>query len=87
MADLILEFSLDENVLFFILRHKDKLDSIYGEGFVKKIFNKMYPDGINEAENYVKKKYAKRGFHNLLMVIASKFTELALSRESHDNPE
>lgn len=77
LAELILEFYLDENVLFFILRHKEKLDCIYGTGFVKKIFIKMYPDGITEAEKYVKKQYANRGFDNLLMVIGSKFTEIA----------
>lgn len=87
LAELILEFAMDENVLFFILRHKEKLDGIYGEGFVKKMFIKMYPDGINEAEKFVKRKYAKRGFDNLLMIIASKFTELAISRESHDLSE
>jgi hypothetical protein len=78
LAELILEFSLDENVLFFILRHKEKLDHIYGTGFVKKTFIKMYPDGIAEAEEYIKRQYANRGFNHLLMVISSKFTELTV---------
>lgn len=78
LAELILEFSQDENVLFFVLRHKEKLDCIYGAGFVKKLFIKMYPEGIAEAEQYLKTKYAKRGFNNLLLVIASKFTELTI---------
>jgi hypothetical protein len=78
LAELILEFSLDENVLFFVLRYKEKLDTIYGVGFVKRLFLKMYPEGITEAEKYLKHKYAKRGFNNLLLVITSKFSELAL---------
>lgn len=76
LAELLLEFSKDENVLYFILRNKEKLDQIFGAGFVKKTFLRMYPKGIEQAEEFVKKRYTVRGFDHLIGSITTKFSEL-----------
>lgn len=56
------KFRNDENVLFFLLRHKKDFDSLQGNGFVKKIIMKNYPAGLAEAESFLINNYEKRGF-------------------------
>lgn len=80
IAEIILSFNADENVLFFVLRHKEQLDKIYGAGFVKKIFRKMYPDGLAKADQFLRHRYTNRGFENLAVVITSKIAELQAAR-------
>jgi hypothetical protein len=76
VAELILEFSQDENVLFFILKQKSKLEDIYGIGFVKRIFAEMYPEDILKVKHFLKKQYLQRGFGNLLGSISEKCSQL-----------
>lgn len=76
LASLLLQFKDDENVIFFLLRHKKELDQIYGKQFVFKLINRMYPKGIEEASNFVLKQYKKRGFHHFIPVIKKKIAEL-----------
>lgn len=63
------KFAKDENVLFFILRHKKDFDSLQGNGFVRKIIIKNYPKGLLEAEVFLINRYTKRGFNELISLI------------------
>lgn len=73
------DFSTDENVLFFLLRHKEEIDSIFGQHYVRKLFMKLFPKGLPQAHKLLTQKYAKRGFTQLLPIIEEKFTDLGSS--------
>lgn len=73
----LLQFRDDENVLFFLLRFSRSLDSIYEEGFVLKLFSKMFSDGIPAAKAKLSVRYAERKFEHLLPQITQKLSTLA----------
>jgi hypothetical protein len=69
-------FHEDENVLFFILRHREQFDEAIGFNFVKSLYNEMHPGGLKDIEKLLVQNYSKRGFHNLLPLITTKLAEL-----------
>lgn len=75
-ASVMEKFQKDENVLFFILRHKPDLDNLYGTQFVFKLINRMYPKGIDQFSEFLVGRYKIRGFHHLIPKIRNKITEL-----------
>jgi hypothetical protein len=78
---LLFTFKEDENVIFFLLRCKEELDSLYGINAVIKLLEQMYPGGLQEVGHFLSKKYASRGFDNLLPVIANKIAELEVCKK------
>lgn len=76
IARIIPQFRDDENVVFCILRHKERFDKLYGGRFVFKLLSKMYAKGLPEAQNFISKRYTERGFNNLLPIIAAKMAEI-----------
>lgn len=78
-ARLMQHYRDDENVVFFVLRHKDSFEKAFGKRFVTKLFCRMYPKGLSEAENFLVKKYKERSFENIAPVINRLFTELEAS--------
>lgn len=75
-ASLIPRYRLDENVLLFLLNNREQLDKIFEVGFVVKLFHKMFPRGLDKAEQLLAKKYAARGFHHLIPLISEKISSL-----------
>jgi hypothetical protein len=69
-------FRNDENILFFLLLHKEQFDKLYGPQYLVKLFAKLYPNGIEEAADFIVKKYSHRGFDMLLPIILEKLAEL-----------
>lgn len=69
-------FHRNENVLLFLLRHQEQFDSLFGEPFTRKVFKKMFPDGLHTGEQFMLRRYGKRGFSNLLPFISEKIHEL-----------
>lgn len=69
-------FSKDENVLYYLLRHQVQFAAIYGSEYLRKLFKKMYPAGLDAAENFVNKAYKQRSFHNILPLIKGYFSQL-----------
>jgi hypothetical protein len=65
-------FHDDENVLFFLLRHEKEWKQYAGKRFVPNLLRKLFPQGIEEAEGWMMKRYAVRGFIDLLPVIQEK---------------
>lgn len=70
------QFRDDENVVFCILRNKEKLDRLHGPRFVAKMLGRMYSKGLKEAHHFLSRKYAERGFDHLLPVITKKISEV-----------
>jgi hypothetical protein len=73
---LFAQFRDDENVIFFVLRHHNQFDALYGPRFVVKLFCRLYPKGLKEAGHFLIKKYGHRGFDNLLPLVNAKISEL-----------
>jgi hypothetical protein len=67
----------DENILFFMLRHKKQFDTLFGENYVAALFNSFFPQGEKEALEFLQFKYAERGFENLIPVIENFYKPLA----------
>lgn len=76
VSHLLVQFKQDENVLYFILRFHSELDSLYGENFCFRLFDKMYPKGKNSIETYLSRKYTQRGFQNQIPEIKRFISEI-----------
>jgi hypothetical protein len=76
---LIQQFRDDENVVFFVLRHKESFDKAFGKRFITKLFCRMYPKGLPEAKDFLIKKYMDRNFDNIAPMISRLFIELEAS--------
>lgn len=68
------DFKQDENVLFFVLRHQEQLDTLFGSHFVIQLFTEMFSN-VKEAGKYISKKYEYRGFNQILPLITKKISE------------
>ena len=69
-------FKNNENVLFFLVRHSKELDAVIGKPYVSPIFHKIFVNGIQEAQESIIQKYAKRGFSHLAPLIHVKCQNL-----------
>lgn len=75
-AKLMQKFRLDENLIFFMLNYHKQLDELYGQQFVFKQLSRMFGKGIEGASQFLKKKYAARGFDKLLPIIGIRIAEI-----------
>lgn len=73
---ILIQFKEDENVLYFLLKHKTSFDKLYKTQFVARILKKMFPKGALEAAEILREKYTERGFHNLIESITSQVLSL-----------
>lgn len=71
---IIPKYAQDENVLYFILRHRDLFDKHLGKEWTKKFFKALHPHG---ALDYMTEKYTQRGFTNLIPEINEKLQLMA----------
>ncbi len=69
LRQMIAHFKEDENVIFFLLRHKEPLDSLYQEPFVRNCFEKIYPEGLRSVSQFLIARYTERGFVHLIPII------------------
>ncbi len=76
LALVLQKFKSNENVIFFLLRHQNELDKIYGKQFVFKLINRMHPKGIEETADFVLQQYKNRGFNHFIPAIKKKISEL-----------
>lgn len=76
MTRLIQQFRNDENVIFYVLRNHKTFDELYGNRYVIKLFSRMYPKGLKEAQRFLIKKYMERGFENVLPTIYAAALEI-----------
>ncbi|MBB64185.1 MAG: hypothetical protein CMO81_03900 [Waddliaceae bacterium] len=71
-------FSEDENVLLFLLLHKDEFERSYSEKFILSFFLDLHPNGLSDADLKVSKRFEERGFKDLLPLIRQKFSQLTV---------
>ena len=57
-------FSRDENVIYFLVRHRETLDKLYGYGFVRQLCQKWHPKGVKGIETLLISRYQTRGFNH-----------------------
>ncbi|MCE5318578.1 MAG: hypothetical protein LLG04_14600 [Parachlamydia sp.] len=77
LVPLLGDFTGDENVLFFIVRHSSALDAIFGERFTALTLSTMDPKGLAGVENLLTGQYTKRGFDHLLPLIKTQISLLS----------
>jgi hypothetical protein len=59
----------DENVLFFIVKHKSCLDQFMGRGFVKKQVMTLFSKKEEQLTHFIVQRYKKRGFEDKIPFI------------------
>ncbi len=62
---ILIQFKEDENILLFLIEHKNDFDQLYKTQFLVRILKKMFPKGVEEASKIIQQKYQKRGFVQL----------------------
>lgn len=67
-------YRTNENVLFFIMRKKESLTTIYGSSFFRQLF-KASPKKKDPVSHLIQSKYRMRGFEHLLSSIHQFSTE------------
>jgi len=77
LAKIMVNFRDEENVMFFLLRHHQEFDRCYGSQFIAKFFNKMFPKGLIESQQFLSERYTNRGFENLVPLIVMKMAQLS----------
>lgn len=70
MSKLILniaaQFSTNENVLFFLIRHQPQLDALCGSNTITKWIKKLFPNGLKDVQEFLVTKYRERGFEQII---------------------
>jgi hypothetical protein len=59
----------NENVLFFVMRHNERIDSHFQAGFTRALLEEVFPSGLESLCAWIHKCYHERGFDNLHPVI------------------
>lgn len=78
IPDIIYRFRKDENILFFLLRHGEEIDSLFNQGFIKDLLVRCHPKGgIEKAESYMISRYEARGFSELPIQISHFIEQLS----------
>lgn len=75
---LLLQFKKDENVLFFLLRFQNEFCEIYSKRALRDFFEKIHAQGLKGVNNYMVKRYTRRGFSQLAKPISEQFKELKI---------
>lgn len=76
IPQLVAAFPFDENLLFFLLRHKEKIDCLFSSGYTRDLICAVTEKSCEELQMVVKERYRERGFHFLLPLITKKIGEL-----------
>lgn len=69
-------FARDENVLYFILRHREEVDSLWEKGYALNFLGNLFPNGLKEFEAFLLDHYEERGFSFLKSRIKEHLTGL-----------
>ncbi|MBY0528842.1 MAG: hypothetical protein K2P51_01480 [Rhabdochlamydiaceae bacterium] len=66
MEQLIAECEEDENLSLFLLKHKQQIDQLMGNGYLRDLLLRLYPQGLRSLEEMVCDHYHERGFFSLI---------------------
>lgn len=73
---MISDYIDDENVLFFILRHKNQFDEVYDKNILKPLIKKHFYNSPERFESFLKNSYKKRGFDQLIPWISQLMSDI-----------
>ena len=74
---LVLEtFNQNENVVWYLVKHRKKADAIFKEERVKALFERYFPQGNIELRDFLIQRYSERGFYSLLPLIEAEVKNL-----------
>jgi len=76
LPTIIQEYSNNENVIFYIVRHHQDFERLLSKTFLKNLFNNIFDGGVKEVKNFLLRRYRRRGFSQLLPIISEKLQEL-----------
>lgn len=69
-------YKLNENVLFYLLRHQEHITASLGLSQKNQLFKRLFKDGVREAVQFMTSRYALRGFQQLIPIISTRAAEL-----------
>ena len=76
LPDAISLYMHDENVLFFLIRHKKELDNVYHPGFTEELFSSFFNGKPEDGKKFLVDRYLARGFDTILPQIETFFCHL-----------
>lgn len=60
------EYSENPSVLYFLLKYREELDSLFRKPIIKITFLNFFPKGAVQAQNFFSEKFSKKGFDHLI---------------------
>ncbi len=76
LPSLLVNFRNDENVVYFLVRRADAFANLHQEFYVCNLLTKMYDNGLDEASQFLRDRYLKRGFNRLAERINQKIAAI-----------
>lgn len=70
------QFTNNENVVLFLLKHQQTLAKLYGTNSLHNLLTKEFRGWKKEVSKFLEKKFAERGFSTLFPLIQNKLQEL-----------
>lgn len=70
------QFRDDESVLYYLLKHQERLSDIWGPFYLTKLFKKLFPKGKEEVECFLISRYNKRHFSHIGPDLTKKIYQL-----------
>ncbi len=62
LPTLVAHFREDENVLYYLLRSREKFEAVYKRPLVKELAKQIFKRGITEMGDFLVERYQERGF-------------------------
>ncbi len=76
ICEILFFFKDDASVLLFLLQQQEDLDAIYYKNFVKQTLCQMFPEGLEQVQDFVTEEYNKKGFVHLKDLILNQVNQL-----------
>lgn len=74
---LISNFKNNENLIFFLLKNEDSINSLMGEGHLHAFLSHLHKKGLGQLEKRLSDHYHKRGFSSLVPELKMRISELS----------
>jgi hypothetical protein len=66
----------DENLIFFLLKNRDPINTLMGTGYLRSFLSKLHEKGLEQLEKKLCDQYHDRGFFSLIPELKMRFSEL-----------
>lgn len=75
LVNILSFFSRDENVVYYMLRHREAVTAVYGSRFIANWLKKSFAC-LDKAAGFLQRRFTKRGFDQIVPLIAEKIREV-----------